>query len=353
MISRFACCVVAALAFVPFAALAAPPAGGVPPDRNGAPTNTPSTHYVADTTFFKLPKGRTMGASSAVHGDSKGHIWVVDRCAANDCAGSKLDPIMEFDANGHFIKAFGAGLLLFPHGFTIDAHDNLWITDGHVDAKRKLGDVVLEFSPDGKLLRTLGKPGVSGNGHDTFHEPSAVLVAPDGSIFVGDGHMTGEGNARIVKFDKNGKYLMQWGGHGSGPGQFEMPHSLALDSKGRLYVADRGNNRIQIFTQNGKYLGQMHQFSRNSGIFIDKNDILYATDSESGNSPGYGHNPGWQRGIRIGSVKDGVVTDFIPVGDPDVKDGTTSGGEGIWVDGQGHVYSAQVKQMRVVRYTRH
>jgi sugar lactone lactonase YvrE len=348
MISRFACCVLA-LAFVPLAALAAP-AGGVPPDRTGAPTDTPSTRYVADTTFFKLPKGRTMGASSAVYGDSKGHIWMVDRCAANDCAGSKLNPIMEFGADGRFIKSFGAGLLLFPHGFTIDAHDNLWITDGHVNGK--MGDVVREFSPDGKLLRTLGKPGVSGNGHDTFHEPSAVLVAPDGSIFVGDGHTPGKGNARIVKFDRNGKYLMQWGGHGQGPGQFEMPHSLALDSKGRLYVADRGNNRIQIFTQNGKYLGQMHQFSRNSGIFIDKNDILYATDSESGNSPGYGHNPGWKRGIRIGSLADGVVTDFIPVGDPDAKDGTTSGGEGIWADGRGHVYSAQVKQMRVVRYTR-
>jgi len=324
-------------------------ASDVPPDRAGPPYNVPSTRYVADMDFFKL--GRKMGSSSAVRGDSKGHIWVVDRCSANDCAGSPLDPIMEFDADGNFIKAFGAGQLLFPHGFFIDANDNLWITDGHVDAKRKLGDVVREFSPDGKLLRTLGRPGVSGSGHDTFHEPSAVLVAPDGSIFVADGHTPGQGNARIVKFDKNGKYLMEWGGHGSGPGQFEVPHSMALDSQGRLYVADRANNRIQIFTQDGKYLGQMHQFSRNSGIFIDANDVLYATDSESRDAPGYAHHPGWRRGIRIGSVKDGVVTGFIPDDDLDPDAGTTSGGEGVWSDGKGHIYSAQVEQMRVVRYT--
>lgn len=347
---RFACAILAGLALVPWSVAAQ--AAGVAPDRIGAPTNTVRKNYVADAHFLKLPKGRTMGSTSAVSGDSKGNIWVVDRCGTNDCAGSKLDMIMAFDSKGNFIKSFGAGLLLFPHGFFIDVHDNLWITDGHVDAKRKLGDVVREFSPDGKLLRTLGKPGVSGNGHDTFHEPSGILVAPDGSIFVGDGHTEGKGNARIVKFDRDGKYLMQWGRHGHGPGEFEVPHSLAMDREGRLYVADRGNDRIQIFTQDGKFLGQLHQFSRNSGIFIDKHDVLYASDSESRDASGYAHHPGWRRGIRIGSVKDGVVRDFIPDDDPNPDAGTTSGGEGVWADAQGNVYSAQVEQKRVMRYTR-
>ncbi len=342
------CAVLPALVLASSAVLAQ---SSVPPDRAGAPFNAPATRYVADMDFFKLPPGRKMGSTSAVQGDSKGHIWVVDRCAANGCEASTLDPIMEFDANGNFIKAFGAGTLLFPHGLFIDAQDNLWITDGHVDAKRRLGDVVRKFSPDGQLLMTLGRPGIAGSGRDTFDAPSAVLVAPDGSIFVADGHIEGQGSARIVKFDKNGKYLTAWGGHGSGPGQFEVPHSLAMDSAGRLYVADRGNNRIQIFTQDGKFLGQMHQFSRDSGIFIDRNDTLYATDSESRGAPGYAYHPGWRRGIRIGSVKDGVVTEFIPDDDLDPDIGTTSGGEGIWADGKGHVYSAQVAQMRVVRYT--
>ena len=140
---------------------------------------------------------------------------------------------MEFDAQGNFIKAFGAGTMLFPHGFFIDRQDHLWITDGHVGQGplgKKIGDDVLEFDQNGKLLRTLGQPGVSGAGSDTFHEPNAVLVAPDGSIFVTDGHAPDKGNARVIKFDANGKFLMQWGGHGKGPGQFEMPHCLAMDS---------------------------------------------------------------------------------------------------------------------------
>ena len=119
---------------------------------------------------------------------------------------------MEFDAQGNFIKAFGAGTMLFPHGFFIDRQDHLWITDGHVARQgKKIGDDVLEFDQNGKLLRTLGQPGVSGERPDTFHEPNAVLVAPDGSIFVTDGHAPDKGNARVIKFDANGKFLMQWG----------------------------------------------------------------------------------------------------------------------------------------------
>lgn len=314
------------------------------------PANTPSPRWRAEFGFLKLPPGRSMGSSSAVAGDSKGHIWVVDRCAANDCAGSPLDPVMEFDAKGNFLRAWGRGQFLFPHGFFIDARDHLWITDNHVN--KTMGDSVMEFTPDGKLLRTIGKPGVSGAGPDTLHEPNAVLVALDGSIFVSDGHLPEKGNARVIKYDASGKFVKQWGGHGRGPGQFEMPHCLTMDSKGLLYVGDRDNNRMQVFTQDGKLVRMWTQFGRPSGCFIDKNDILYVTDSESRAAPGYGHHPGWRRGIRIGSVKDGVVTDFIPDDDPHPDAGTTSGGEGIWADGKGAVFSAQVEQKRVVRYVR-
>jgi len=339
----------AVMAFLPAAAMAQP-LDQPPINQPGAEPNPKANRYAEVSNFFKLPPGRSMGSSSAVAGDSKGDIWVVDRCAANDCAASKLDPVMQFDAKGNFIKAWGAGLFLFPHGFTIDNRDHLWITDGHV-AEGK-GDVVMEFDQNGKLLRTLGKPGVSGAGPDTFHEPNAVLIAPDGSIFVSDGHVPDKGNARVIKFDRDGKFLKQWGGHGKGPGQFEMPHCLAMDSKGNLYVGDRGNDRIQIFTQDGKYLGQFTQFGRPSGIVIDRNDILYSTDSESRAAAGYGHHPGWQRGIRIGSLKDGVVTDFIPDTDSTPETSSTSGGEGIWADGKGAVYSAEVKQKAIVKYMR-
>src|SRR5262249_13074897 len=184
------------------------------------------------------------------------------------------------------------------------------------------GRQVFKLSQDGKVLMTLGKPGVGGEGNDVFDAPNAIAFAPNGEIFISDGHNVGRGNARVMKFSKNGKFIKQWGGHGTDKGQFEMPHTLAFDSKGRLFVGDRGNNRIQIFDQEGKYLEEWKQFSRPSGIFIDKKDAMYVTDSESTDNDGYGHNPGWKRGIRVGSARDGKVVAFIP--DP-APGGATSG----------------------------
>lgn len=337
--------------------LAAPLAAlAQPADQPKAAPNPTTNRYREVPNFFKLPPGRQMGSSSAVAGDAHGNIWVVDRCAANSCVGSKLDPIMEFDAHGNFVKAFGAGLLQFAHGIAIDKQDHIFVADNvPTDGKgsKTQGHVVLEFDASGKLLRTMGKPGEAGSGPDRFTEPNAVLVAPDGSLFVAEGHTRDyKGHPRVIKFDKDGNFLMQWGSAGPGPGQFGMPHCLAMDKEGRLYVGDRDNNRIQVFTQDGKFLGQFTQFGRPSGIVIDKNDIMYVTDSESKNKEGYGHNPGFKRGIRIGSVKDGVVTDFIPDTYPDPEGSGTSGGEGIWADGKGAVYSAQVEQKAVVKYVK-
>jgi hypothetical protein len=312
------------------------------------PPNSQPNNYVRIDNFFKPPPGRTLGSSSAVAVDREGNIWIADRCGANDCAGSTLDPIMEFDFKGKFIKSFGAGMFLFPHGLFIDRADHIWLTDGHVGAGK--GDDVLEFDRNGKLLRTLGKPGVSGSGPDTFHEPNAVLVAPNGDIFVSDGHEPNEGNARVVKLDPQGRFIKQWGSHGSGPGHFEMPHTLAMDSQGRLFVGDRGNDRIQIFDQDGNLLGIWTQFSRPSGVFIDQHDIIYVADSESREAVGYGHHPGWKRGIRIGSTHDGVVKTFIPDPAPNQETRITTGGEGIVADGHGAVYSAEVGTPGIVKY---
>jgi len=194
---------------------------------------------------------------------------------------------------------------------------------------------------------------VRGSAPDGFTEPNAVLIAPDGSIFVAQNHTNDyKGQPRVMKFSADGKFIKEWGTSGKGPGEFGMPHCLALDSKGNLYVGDRDNNRIQIFTQDGKLLGQLTQFGRPSGIVIDRNDVMYVTDSESTNKDGYGHNPGWQRGIRIGSVKDGVVTDFIPDPDSTMDTTGTSAGEGVWADGKGAVYSAEVKQKAILKYVK-
>ena len=298
--------------------------------------------------WFTLPEGRAMGSTSSVFVAPGGHIWVAERCGANTCADSSVPPILEFDESGKLLKSFGANLFVFPHSLLMDNEGNLWVTDGQ--GKDGKGHQVFKLSQDGKILMTLGKAGVAGDGPDTFNQPNSVAIARDGAIFVSDGHNAGRGNARVVKFSRDGTFVKQWGGHGSAPGQFEVPHTLAFDSKGRLFVGDRANNRIQIFDQNGNFLEEWKQFSRPSGIFIDKNDVIYVTDSESTDKEGYGHNPGWKRGIRVGSARDGKVTAFIP--DPSPGTAITSAAEGVAADAQGNIYGAEVGPKDVKKYVR-
>src|SRR5262245_18056753 len=323
-----------------------------------APTNSAPNPYRSVENWAKLPDGRSWGSTSGVGIDPDGtSVWVAERCGAFAppslmkpgtpfaCDGSSLPPILKFDASGTLVKSFGAGLLLFPHGLTVDREGNVWVTDGL--GKDGKGHQVFKFSPDGKVLLTLGKAGVAGDGPDEFNAPSAVVVAPNGDIFVADGH-GGNTNARIVKFNKHGKFIKTWGKKGSGPGEMDIPHALAMDSRGRLFLADRGNNRVQIFDQEGNYVDQWFQFSRPSGVFIDKNDIIYVADSES-ESVSKNHD-GWKRGIRVGRVSDGVVTAFIP--DPVEKATTTSAAEGVAADAQGNIYGAEVGPKRLMRYVK-
>ena len=311
----------------------------------GAPIAGQPNPYTTIEKWGQLPDGRTWGSTSAVDVAPNGHIWVAERCGANTCAGSNLPPILEFDPSGKLIKSFGAGLMVFPHGFHVDTAGNVWVTDAQ--GKDGKGHQVFKFSPEGKLLLTLGKAGVAGAALDEFNQPSDVVVAPNGDIFVADGHDAGS-NMRIVKFNKDGKFIKTWGKPGTAPGELNVPHGLALDSQGRLFVADRANNRLQIFDQDGKFLDQWKQFSRLSGIDIDKNDILYGADSESNTE----RNPGWKRGIRVGSVRDGKVTAFIPdpIENPDKS--ATSGAEGVAADGNGNIFGAEVGPKMIKKYVR-
>jgi streptogramin lyase len=301
------------------------------------PNSAPNPYHLVDG-WAKLPPGRSFGQVISVKPDRDGkHIWAFDRCGGRFCTDSTLSPIMEFDASGKLVKNFGAGLFVFPHGLFIDKHDNIWVTDS--DKAPGKGDQVIELSRDGKVLRRMGKADVEGEGPDVFNKPTDVLIAPKGDIFVADGH----GNHRIVKYDPRGKFLMQWGTKGSGPGQFSTPHSLAMDADGRLFVADRENNRVEIFDQDGKFLADWRQFGRPSGVFIDKHNQLYVTDAQSNDAT----NPGFKRGIRIGSAKTGVVTAFIPIAYPNVPtpQGTgrenNLGAEGVAADDAGNVYGAE------------
>jgi sugar lactone lactonase YvrE len=311
------------------------------------PMSIPSLNYTLDESFFKMPINRAIGSTAGIfiHPDQSS-IWLFDRCGANNCVGSELAPIMQFDLAGNLLKSFGQNMFIRPHSNFVDGKGNVWVADGEgpngEDFRRDgKGHQVFKFSPSGELLMTLGKAGQPGDGHDKFNQPSSVYVAPNGDIFVGDGH-GGASNARIMKFDSEGKFLLSWGRRGEGPGDFHTPHALAMDSQGRLYVGDRGNNRLQIFDQQGNFIDQWRQFGRPSGMYIDGNDMLYVTDSSS--SPQT--NPGFERGIRIGSVNDGEVFEFI---DDPSEVGTQ---EGVTVDAEGNVYGSLTGGMTLRKYSR-
>jgi sugar lactone lactonase YvrE len=295
---------------------------------------------------------------SAVHVDIDGkHIWAGDRCGANACVGSTVDPIVKLDPNGKVVASLGAGQILWPHGMDVDKQGNVWVVDARSATPQELakfpdwkakGHTVMKFSPQGKLLLTLGTPGEAGDPPAKFTEPNDVLVAPDGSIFVAEAHNAQfldqnppNGIGRISKFAPDGKFIKSFGSYGYGASQFRGPHSLAMDSRGRLFVADRGNRRIQIFDQDGKLLDTWYQFSRISGLYIDRNDTLYAIDSESDDN----YNPGWRKGLRVGSARTGEVWYFVPEHvskNPSGMGGYGSMGEGVAVDAAGNVYGGEV-----------
>jgi len=324
-----------------------------------APVNDLPNPYRTIESWARLPDGRTWGSTSAVDIDKDGtSIWIAERCSTNSCATSTLDPIMKFDSTGAVVAHFGAGLLIAPHGIDVDRNGNVWVTDcactgggrgrgrgsdsaGAAPAPSApsvpKGHQIFEFSPAGKLLMTLGVPG--GDRDSAFFQPNDVLVAPNGDIFVAEGHSSNEGAvARVFKFSKDGKLIKAWGTLGHGPDDFDQPHALAMDSRGRLFVGDRGNNRIKIFDQDGTLLDTWYQFSRPSGIYIDAQDNIYVADSESGSVART--RTDWKRGIRIGSARDGSVKYFIP--DPAVNPPSTSSAEGVAVDARGNIYGAEV-----------
>jgi DNA-binding beta-propeller fold protein YncE len=343
-------------------------------DDGVAPTNDLPNPYQTTAPWGKLPDGRKWGALNGVAIDVDGaSVWVADRCGANpdvppgaspvqydSCAGSPLAPVLKFDSSGNLLRSFGAGLFIFPHKIYVDRDGNVWVVDGRSvnERERKLypqdaakGHTVVKFSPQGKVLLTIGSAGVAGDPPAALTEPTSIVVAPNGEFFIAEGH-SGQAPdappatvARISKFTKDGKFIKSFGRLGAGPVEFRTPHDLAMDGRGRLFVADRGNMRLQILDQNGTFITEWKQFGRPSGVYI-RNDMIYVADSESN---GVAPHPGWKRGIRIGSVKDGKVLYRIP--DPlELK--TTSAAEGVAVDAQGNVYGGEVGPRQLVRHAK-
>jgi len=345
---RLVAVVAAALALISGSVAAQRGASGPPEHAKITPINNLPNPYETVRNWGTLPNGRKWGSVSAIHVDADGkHIWAGDRCGTNSCAGSDVDPIVKLDPSGKVVQSFGAGQIIWPHGMDVDRQGNVWIADARVATAEELkkfpnaagkGNTVTKFSPQGKVLLVLGKPGETGNPPTAFSEPNDVLVAPNGSIFVAESHSAqfedkpGGPNAigRISKFAPDGKFIKSWGAWGYGTSEFRGPHSLAMDSQGRLF-----------FDQEGKHLATWYQFSRISGIYIDRNDVLYAIDSESDEN----YNPGWRKGLRVGSAKTGEVWYFTPEHvskQPSGMGGYGSMGEGVAVDAAGNVYGGEV-----------
>ncbi len=324
--------------------------------------------------WARLPNGREMGPPASVHVDIDGEsIWAAIRCDETsplpvgaggrfgiDCLDANgriknIDTIFKFDPKGNVVRSFGSGMFAWPHGLHVDREGNVWVTDAvsargvEMAAKAgvKVGHQVVKFSPDGKVLMRLGEAGVAGNDESHFASPSAVAVAANGDIFVADGHEV-NGNNRVVKFSKDGKFIKAWGKTGYAPGEFRSMHALAIDMRGRVFVADRANNRIQLFDQEGKFLQIWTQFGTPSGIFFDDQDQIYVADSESDQV----NNPGWEQGIRIGDARTGWVKYFIldQGGNPNAQTG--SGPEFVTVDRHGNVFGGEPRPRQLRKYVK-
>jgi DNA-binding beta-propeller fold protein YncE len=327
---------------------------------------------------MKGPNGHRWGEVIRVHVTDVGHVWVFHRCFHDKPSGDATclnrgdsnPPILEFDASGHLVKSLGVGLFAHPHGFTVDRNGNIWATDTNdeeavlgLPARNAqgvpLGQQVLKISPEGRVLMALGTAGVGGSSPTLFDRPTGVAIAPNGDIFVSDGHSRNRSNnARIVKYSSTGRFITTWGRPGSEPGNFREPHDVYVGgSKGYVYVADRLNNRIQVFTQDGAFVAAWKQFGQPSSVFVDSQDLIYVgatyQDPSSGVSltgPSTGPN---DRAIVIGDAITGELKYLIP--DPgDLKTMTDTGtsASGIGVDREGNVYAADVGFNNLRKYIR-
>jgi hypothetical protein len=315
-----------------------------------------------------MNKGR-WGEVIRVHVAPNGNIWVFHRCFNTVPAGSATcigrgnanPPILQFDPSGKLLTSFGGGMFAYPHGFTIDADGDLWVSDVNdqatvlgMSAKNAAGIVmgheVLKLSPSGQVLMMLGKQGVAGNGPDTFDRPTGIALAPNGDIFVSDGHNpNSHDSARIVKFTKDGRFIKTWGRKGAAPGEFSDPHDIFIGgSQSRLYVADRGNSRVQIFDLDGNFLAAWKQFGQPSSLFVGKDDTIYVGSA----FPEPTATKGELRGIVVGSAKDGSLRAFIPDPADLNKLERGSSASGIAADDAGTIYAADVAAHNLRKYVK-
>ncbi len=223
--------------------------------------SVPRLGYELVADFFQLPPGANFIEVAGVAVNSKGHIYVFHRGA---------HPLMEFDPAGKYVRSIGDDLFVTAHMVRVDSQDNIWTTD--------IGShVVLKLSPEGRVLLPLGRMRLPGDDAFHFNQPTDVAFDTAGNIYVADGY----GNSRVMKFDRGGNFLLAWGLKGSDPGQFDLPHTIAIDGE-RVYVGDRENARIQTFDTNGHFLSEWRTLGHPYGLFITPDHSIYMADGVAG-----------------------------------------------------------------------
>jgi peptidylamidoglycolate lyase len=308
--------------------------------RTGA--SHPGIRYQVVHEWPVLPEGRDLGAVSGVGVDSHDNVIVFHRNERSWPSSNKLltapialPTVTIFDGrSGHVLTEWGANQFAMPHGLTIDSQDNVWLTDVALQQ-------VYKFSHDGHLLMTLGERGVAGDDPAHFNRVTDVAVAPDGGFFVSDGYR----NSRIMKFSRTGIFLMQWGTKGSGPGEFIVPHAIALDHEGRVYVADRQNDRVQVFDGNGRYLGEWKskEIGRPYAVRFGSDGTAYVADG--GEQPKI---PPDRSGFAVVSPDGKQISRFGRWGN---YDGQFEMAHAIAVASDGSVYVADITGKRVQKFT--
>jgi 6-bladed beta-propeller len=279
-----------------------------PPATNFQPVPELGYRVVAD--FFKVPEGMAVGEASGVALDSKGHIWLFQRATPM---------LSEYEASGKYLRSIGDGLFSHPHGLRIDPEDNLWATDDG-------SHMVLKLSPAGRVLLVLGRKGVAAESEWLFNQPTDVAFGKHGEIYVSDGY----GNSRIVEFDHSGNFIRSWGKYGSGPGEFNLPHSVVVDAEGNVYVGDRENKRIQIFDAAGHYLKEWNDIGYPYGLYITPDQNVWMIDGGYDRIVELDHN-----GKILGAL-----------GEPGRAPGQMAWGHFLAVGKDGRIYAAEVLNWR-------
>jgi pimeloyl-ACP methyl ester carboxylesterase len=294
-----------------------------------------STSYQVDATWPRRPQNVSWGPMSGVAVDAQDNVWVLSRTDP---------PVQIYRPEGTFLRAWGEGLLDTPHQLKLDRQGNVWLADSG-------NHVVLQCTPQGKVIRTLGTRREPGCDERHFNRPADMVVTPEGDVFVADGY----GNARVVHFDRNGTFVKSWGKLGTEPGDFSLPHAIALDSRGRLYVADRNNVRIQVFDQNGNFLDQWPNIVVPCAFWMTRDDELWVCGSSPmtwrADDKVLGYPPVDQLFMRFNSSGKLLQLWAAPKGeDGKERPGDLNWAHGMALDSKGNIYAVDIKGKRAQKF---